>query len=102
MLIVHNDKSKVLDQLFTCRIVGPIFFNNTVNSQVYVTELLQPIIAQLTEEEREYSFFQQDGATAHTSQFSMSYVHEAFVEERTVSTVYSLPDRPICLPAIFI
>ena len=44
--------------------VGRIFFNNTVNSQVYVAELLQ-----LTEEEREYAFFQQHGATAHTSQF---------------------------------
>ena len=33
----------------------------------------------------EYAFFQQDGATAHTSRFSMPYVHEAFRKERTVS-----------------
>ena len=39
-----------------------------------------------SEEEREYAFFQQDGATAHTSRFSMAYVHEAFGKERTVST----------------
>ena len=51
-----------------------------------VMELLQPFIAQLTEEKCEYAFLQQDGATAHTSRFSMSYVHEAFGEERTVST----------------
>ena len=87
MYIVHNAKWKVHDKISTCRIVGPIFFNKTVNSQVYVTELLHPFIAQLTEEEREYAFFQQDGATAHTSRFSMSYVHEAFGEERRVSTV---------------
>ena len=68
MLIVLNAKSKVLDKLFTCRIVDPIFFNNTVNSQLYVTELLQLIVAQLTEEEREYNYiFQQDDATAHIS-----------------------------------
>ena len=48
-------------------------------------ELLQLFIAQLTEEEREYASFQQDGATAHTSQFEMWYVHEAFGEEGTVS-----------------
>ena len=77
---------KVHDKISTCRIVVPIFFNNTVNSQVYVTELLQPFLAQLTEEEREYAFFQHVGATAHTSRFSMSYVHEAFGEERTVYT----------------
>ena len=69
MLIVPDAKSKVLDKLFTCRIVDSILFNNTVNSQVYVTELLQTFLAQLTEEEREYAFFQQDGATAHTSHF---------------------------------
>ena len=66
-----------------------------MNSQVYVTELLQPFIAQLTEEEREYAFFfQKDGATAHTSQFLMSYVYEAFGEERTVSTGLWPPTSP--------
>ena len=77
----------------------PTFFNNTVNSQVCVMELLQPFIAQLMEEEREYAFFQQDGATAHTSLFSMSYVHEAFREEHTVPTglwLSRLPDLSTC------
>ena len=80
-------------------IVGPTFFNNTMKSHVYVMELLQPIIAQLTEEECEYAFFQQDGATAHTSRFSMSYVHEAFGEEHTVPTGLwppRLPDLATC------
>ena len=58
-----------------------------MNFQVYVTILLQPFIAQLTEDEREYAFFQQDGATAHTPWISMAYVHEAFGEEHTGSTV---------------
>ena len=48
-------------------------------------ELLQPSVAQLTEEKREYALFQKDDATTHTSRFSMSYVHEAFEEEPTVS-----------------
>ena len=69
---------------------------------MYVTELLQPFIAQLTEEEREYAFFQQDGATAHTSRFSMPYIHEASEKNVQFAQFYDLPDRPICLPAIFV
>ena len=38
------------------------------------------------EEECEYAFLHKDGASAHTARFSMLYVHEAFGEERTVST----------------
>ena len=41
-----------------------------------------------------YAFFQQDGATAHTSQFSMSYVHEAFRKECKVSTGLWPPRSP--------
>ena len=94
MYIVHNAKRKVHDKISTYRIVGPIFSNNTVNSQVNVTELLQPFIAQLTKEECEYAFFQQDGAMAHTSQFPMSYGHQAFGEKRTVSTGLWPPRSP--------
>ena len=70
--------------------------NNTVNSQVYVTELLQPFIAQLTEEKLEYAFFQQNGATAHTSRFSITYVYEAFGEERTGLWPPRSPDLSTC------
>ena len=94
MYIVHNAKWKVHNKISTCRIVGPILFNNPVNSQVYVMELFQPFIAQLTEEEREYAFFQQDGATAHTLRISMSYVHEALGEDRLVSTGAWPPRSP--------
>ena len=55
---------------------------------------MQPFIALLTEEEREYAFYKQDGATEYTSRFSMSYVHEAFGEERTVSTGLWPPRSP--------
>ena len=54
---------------------------------MYVTELLQPFIAQLTEEELNKRIIRQYGATAHTSVFSMSYIHENFREEHRVSTV---------------
>ena len=57
-------------------------------------ELLQPFMEQLTEEEHEDAFFQQDGATAHTSQFSMSCVREVFGEEHTESTGLWPPRSP--------
>ena len=47
-----------------------------------------------SEEEHKYAFFQQGGATAHTSRFLMSYVHEDFGEERTVSTGLWPPRSP--------
>ena len=98
--IMLNERSTT--KISTCRIICPIFFNNTVNSQVYVTELFQTFIAQLTEEECEYPFFQQDDTTVHTSRFSMSMSMKISEKNVQFPLVYGLPDRPICLPAIFI
>ncbi|KAJ4451519.1 hypothetical protein ANN_02983 [Periplaneta americana] len=53
------------------RIIGPIFFDTTVNTDVYLT-FLDDFYPQLTEEERNYCFFQQDGATSHTSESSLT------------------------------
>jgi hypothetical protein len=32
----------------------------------------------LTEEQTQYAYFQQDNATAHTSQYSMEAIHKMF------------------------
>jgi hypothetical protein len=66
------------------RIIGPIFFDPTVNMDVYLA-ILEEFYSQLTEQECEYCFFQQDGATSHTSERSLARVHEMFTAERTVS-----------------
>ena len=52
------------------RIIGLIFFDRTVNVEVYMN-IFEEFCAQLTEEERQSFFFQQDGATCHTSQVSL-------------------------------
>nr|CAD7428242.1 unnamed protein product [Timema monikensis] len=44
------------------QIVDPIFFETTVNTEGYLN-IFEQFYAQLTPEEREYAFFQQDGAT---------------------------------------
>jgi hypothetical protein len=70
-------------------IIGPIFFDRTVNTQVYMN-IFEEFCAQLTEEERQSFFFQQDGATCHTSRVSLQRVHE----ERTVSKNLWPPRSP--------
>ncbi|XP_076330740.1 uncharacterized protein LOC143236352 [Tachypleus tridentatus] len=55
------------------RIVGPIFF---INSERYCSEILHTFIGQMTSDEINYSWFQQDGATAHTPHRYMRLLKE--------------------------
>ena len=60
------------------RVIGPIFFTETVTSERYCKEILSAFIDQLTEEERSTGYFQQDGATAHTANISLHFLNEIF------------------------
>jgi hypothetical protein len=51
-----------------------------VNSEHYVNNILEPCFQILTEEEKQHAYFQQDNATAHTSQHSMVVLCEIFGE----------------------
>jgi hypothetical protein len=56
----------------------------------------------VTAEERQYGYFQQDNATAHTPNASMIATREVF-EDRIISREdCGLPDPPISVFAIFI
>jgi hypothetical protein len=66
------------------RIVGPIFFENTLNSEWYVSDILRPFFGSITEEEETYGYFMQDGATAHTATYSINVLNEVF-ENRLIS-----------------
>lgn len=74
---LHHLKVGVWVVFSRCWIVGPIFFMNT-NSERYCLEILYPFIGQMTSDEINYSWFQQDGATAHTSHRSMQLLKEFF------------------------
>ena len=65
-----------------------------MTSEVYVTELLKPFIAQVKEEQRNYAFSQKDGATTYVSSLQMAYGHEAFGQEYTVSSDLQPPRSP--------
>ena len=58
------------------RIIGPSFFETTINAEAY-QELIQQFIALLQVDERN-CWFQQDSATAHTAASTMKILHEFF------------------------
>jgi hypothetical protein len=81
---LHDQKIGVWCAVSASRIIGPTFFDTTVNTDVYL-QIFRNLYSQLTENERQQCFFQQDGATCHTSHHSLTRIHETFTEERTVS-----------------
>jgi hypothetical protein len=68
---LHSEKVGVWCALNPRRIIGLIFFHKTVNSYRYVNDILNPFFNQLTSEERQYGYFQQDNATAHAANAAM-------------------------------
>ena len=69
----------------SARIVGPWFFEEngvtvTVNSERYVSMLEQYFFPEIEELNLGDIWYQQDGATAHTSRVSMSVLRERFPE----------------------
>jgi hypothetical protein len=64
---LHPAKVGVWCILSARKIVGPVFFNETINCERYVQATLRQFFSELTEEERLCGWFQQDSATAHTA-----------------------------------
>jgi hypothetical protein len=89
----HDQKIGVWCAVSGMSTIGLIFFDSTVNTEVYMN-IFDKFCAQATEEERQSFFFQQDGATCHTSQVSLQRVHEVFSEEQTVSKHLWQPRSP--------
>jgi hypothetical protein len=64
-----------------------------VNSDRYVNDIPNPFFNQLTAEEKQYGYFQQDNATAHTASASMVAIREVF-EDRIISRGLWPPRSP--------
>jgi hypothetical protein len=56
-----------------------------VNSDRYVSDILEPFFQELTEEETRYGYFQQDCATVHTARNSMQRLRDVFDDEQIIS-----------------
>jgi hypothetical protein len=75
------------------RIIGPIFFDDTVNSERYFEVSLYLLIGRLHEDEIASGHFQQDGATAHTTRVSVTSPRDVF-GDRIVSEYIWPPRSP--------
>jgi hypothetical protein len=64
-------------------IIGLIFYTDTINSDRYVRLILAELFAQFTEEELLYVWFQQDSATVHTADDSLTALEGVFGDRKT-------------------
>lgn len=75
---LHDVKVGVWCAISASRVIGPIFFEDTINSNRYIEQILEPFAAELTPQERYYGYFMQDGAPAHTADRSIASIRGVF------------------------
>jgi len=78
------------------RIIGPIFFNATITTASY-TETSSTFVNQSDDEKLSIGYFQQDGATSHTSHASMAEI-QSFICDRVISKGLWPPRSPDLTP----
>lgn len=90
---LHDLKIGVWCAVNAYRIIGPIFFANTVNGQRYRNTIIKPFLEYLCDIECTQAYFQQDSATAHTADLSLQLIEEIF-EDRVISKGLWPPRSP--------
>jgi hypothetical protein len=98
---LHSEKVGVWCALSPPRIISPIFFHETVNSDRYINDIQNPFFNQMTAEETQYGYFQQHNTTAHTANASMVAIQE-MCEDRIIRRRLWPPRSPDLSFAIFI
>jgi len=78
------------------RIIGPIFFDATITTAAYM-EIFNAFSNLLDDKELSIGYFQQDGATSHTSHASMDEI-QSFFGDRVVSKGIWPPRSPDLTP----
>jgi hypothetical protein len=91
---LHDIKVGVWCAVSAWRVIGPIFFEDAVNSDRYVSDILEPFFQELTEKDTRYGYFQQDSATAHTARNSMQRLWDVFDDEQIISQGLWPPHSP--------
>ena len=74
---LHLEKTGVWCAISRRHIIGPIFFHETLNTAYYL-EIFNEFVDQLDDDELRNGYFQQDGATCHTSNESMTEIESFF------------------------
>lgn len=93
---LHPIKIGVWVAISPLRIIGPIFFDNTINSERYCL-IINNFVNNLTAEERGQCWLQQDNATSHTSRISMAHIRQTF-DNRVISKDLWPPRSPDLTP----
>ena len=75
---LYDEKIGVWCAISRSRIIGPIFFTETINSDCYIKDVLKPFLTKLSDTEKRIGYFQQDVATAHTSNASLTILQTIF------------------------
>jgi hypothetical protein len=60
------------------RVTGPMFYEETINSDRYVRQMLQQVFTQLIDEEKCYGYLKQDSETVHMIKHSMETWNRVF------------------------
>ena len=96
---LHAEKVGVWCAISRLRIIGPIFFHDTVNTDRYL-HIFTEFVNQLDDIELRNGYFQQDGATCHTSNDSMTHIR-SFFGDRLISKGLWPPRSPDLTPPDF-
>ena len=75
---LHSVKVGVLLAVSRRRVIGPIFFHNTINSARYRKQIFEVFINQLNDEELQFGYFQQDWTPAHKTMENLRYSQEFY------------------------
>ncbi|PNF39169.1 hypothetical protein B7P43_G01315, partial [Cryptotermes secundus] len=89
---LHPQKVGVWCAISGLRIIGPIFFDTTVDSTLYC-RIFYDFVQQLDDVELTQGYFQQDSQTCHTSNMSME-LFETFFPDRVISKKMWPPKSP--------
>ena len=78
---LHSEKIVIWCGMSRQRIIGPIFFEETIKTAAYM-EIFNTFVSQLHDQELSAGYFQQDGATSQTSHASMAEIQSFFRRPR--------------------
>jgi hypothetical protein len=84
---IHPQKVGVWCAISAQRVNGPIFFEQTVNSEVY-KDIFMAFMEKLDDIELTQGYFQLDGATCHTSNESMALINSSFVDRVILNNLW--------------
>ncbi|KAL1488779.1 hypothetical protein ABEB36_000345 [Hypothenemus hampei] len=90
---LHPQKIGVWSAFSGRKVIGPIFFDGNINGIRYRTDILHPFLEQLHDDELSEGYFQQDGATPHSTRETLNLLQE-FYDDRIISRNSNIPWPP--------